>query len=903
MPASMVVYGDPTQSASPGLSTFKTAQATARSTLDAALAGLSPSDPASDAQSDFDAYQASVDTALTAIYSSHSSMHATADSMNVMLKDAYIDVQASIDGGATVGDLTDTLDEFGDSLDGMLDGGEFDSAFGYSSEDDITVPIIAIGNTPSVDEDGNQLLDDDGNPLGLSLQVNSAAFIKRLELSVDEPSQCIITVPFADEKEDTVPAVAGLNDVPGRDEFNAGTRVLVSIGSGDDAIPVYVGNSVKQADDLQPDGTTIVCLDDKWRMQGVHVVGSFHWEPTLQEIQYRERGPCEFNPNGRPNCIDTPFGPMFTTYPDYGNEVGTNPSTLESTTKARLWRMADCLSYLRFACYGQDVLDYTGSFPWYVTLSDEYVSWPESLGTAIAIDSVSTGDDEKSTVNGVKDFDREQGDKGKIISLSIEGFDLEAAFLRILSSAGAYGLYMRAGMDGRSIMSIIPTRFRTMFVTPNDTQVAVRYKGTAPVTNYPRLKRGTIIYDATNSYTSVVVNADVVLYETTISFDPSDMDDRGTWLDETMQPADTNLEVLGFRDYVANHPTYPGTTQAFQDAVSMFEKTFCGFQVNQDIDFQTGTLYDGFPRVNAPNPILNHLLSWQTEVGEGSMKRRLPMPVCVEIKVDDDGDGVPDTWHFVGRADGLEVDNQGVFYLTALRDAALQGQDKGTWVGQITDAQGTSDPDNKLNYRPIRMTVAMMLDHRLNKCVAFSTSELSIADQLTNPVGPVQPNDPTGMVVIADPNEDKGSFAQRLRRQMLIDVDQSYRQYMRKDSSVIPESVSTLSLDGVGDPIEYLLGARGTEDADGSDDSHPLLLDEADFAQIHAQRRFAAVGRIARSASLCFDDFVFWEPGTVIEVLETRDEDDEVIDTVRVDGIVTKLTFDVEEQESEMDLR
>jgi len=636
----------------------------------------------------------------------------------------------------------------------------------------------------------------------------------------DEPSHAVAEIPLT-QFEETAPAIAGIRGGP-LDGVKVGTRALVFVYSPDSNLsaPLLAGSVVNIQQDLASDGASLTIMDDRWLLRGVHIAGQFIFQPDDGSIVYRQRGPARFNPHGRANCMDSPGGPLFAPFADYGREDGdADPSPGSATSAARPWRLNDIAAYLRRTLCSDELLAQTAAFPWFARVDSARVFVPPSFGAQLSSDGAFDPDDQRAAA-GFKANDHARGDAAKAPDLTLEGMDLLSGLTRVLQCAGSFALFCGAaeeltfggGRRARSVLDIVSTRFIDGISRPLN---VLRPAGGTISDTAGRIGviAGQIEEDGADTYTSVVVSGAPVQLETRVEYTSTG--------GGALEPAWSSAEETSFRGYVKNHPDRADTPEAFIEACWKFPRVFAAYSVSLNYDALTGTKYAGFPRVTSSPPLLPQLLSTYTEQLSGRKRRVFPYPVTVELK-DEVGD-----YRARSSLDGLEVDDDGTLWLTAHREAGLNDPESGTWKGSAADG-------DSLLPRDLRMTLAFLLDHRLNASAALGSASLG------------------GGTPIGDPNAEAAAIAGGWSRQYLADCGGAYVEQLRKGAWPLPESLN------------------GSTTASDRATSGSELKTDAALAQSHAQRRLADVGRVKKSSRLVFASCMLFKPGQAIAMLDNR---------------------------------
>lgn len=854
---------------------FLDLESAARTSAQTALNALSQSAPAATAQTVIDTYSGIFNTAFE---NSQQVLGTAISQVSDFFASMFEQMQGILGGGGLVSDVNTAFGQIGNGFDSSFGDGPGVGGGGGGIrdvvlQDDETAIILTVALQ--------------GDSASITMENNIPIFADEVTLNSgreDSIAKCTIQAP---SNENTYPSVSGKPDGPSG-KVKGLIRAEVQV-NGAESSPLLVGSVTKQSDDLLLDGSTFIISCDKYLLRGIKVRGSFHWDPNVKAVRWRQRGPCIFNPEGRPNCVDTPYGPMFALTPDLGNVAPTstavsdkivftfNPSNQSDPSEdigkeARFWTIADAIEYLRFCYYGETSSGGTQYENSFTTLDDTLVSWPKGLSSAIMVGAAPSKDD-KAAAAGIKNADREQGASAKLIHKDIDRLDLFEALSDLCESAGPYGLYFRPIGNGKSEMRIVSTKSR-YFYGQGQKQV-IRRVNTHGTKNTPRITSGNIEVDYQNTFTSVVVEGDIVFVETRCVYWPSPGD--GT---VTLEPAWTDEEEEDFQDdFDRLLATVIDPIETFKQCCALYPRVFCAYRVSKDLDYLAGTKYEGWPRLQANPPVLAHLLTWVADYGTGANRKLLPMQVRFEID-DADDPGNANKWHTLTDNDGFSLDQQGNIYLPGLREAAISDQNAGTFTG--TAFQGGS----AMAKRGIRATFAIATDHRLSYAVAFDASNVGNAGGAGN------------NLMFCDPSGERFNMQSGVRRQYLAAVDETYREYLRKDSWPIPQSTKSIN----NDP-NYVLylppNGRVDKTGKGGDGGSAELLTDKAFVKTHAYRRGSSVMKPERTAHMVFDGLVLWHPGTTISRLQTEGGGN--IPAFVIGACLTKWSFNQLNQETIMD--
>jgi hypothetical protein len=514
------------------------------------------------------------------------------------------------------------------------------------------------------------------------------------------------------------------------DKIKGGSRVSIKIqGAGE--TPVMLGSVVGDKHQLDSDSYVIEIEDDKWLLAGVYIYGQFTYDADAKEEIFVNGEPCIFNENGKPNCLMTDKGPLFSPFPYYGWVLGEElksddssnanqptfdtPSEFENAWLAKFWTISDIMEYLRNH-YTTKESPATNIAAFHFIQTD-LIDWPVGLSNALLVQDEMSSDD----VSGIKEGDTVGQNKSGVKHLDLQGVDLESAIMMLCKMAGSYSLYMKPKDNGQSQMCIVPTKYSSGMLTNNTKFNSVHRltgAGSSAIAGRQHIITGSVERDFRKSYTNVMVLGDRVWEDCRFEFDPSsaspNMENESDWLLQQLQPAYSKSVLEAFRCMIAgkNNPDeegskvsypYPNTVQAFRDAVHLFPMALSGYRIIPKPEGCAadapviGTKYENFPFLNVPCKTMPNLLSWSAEVGKGTTRRFLQIPAFVEVKIftgwegGEDGEVVWGNWMPVTELNGLEIDDQGTIYLPGLREAGLYNNQNSTWIGSIYDPLGTGE--------------------------------------------------------------------------------------------------------------------------------------------------------------------------------------------------------------------
>ncbi|MCW8133971.1 MAG: hypothetical protein KIS92_26735, partial [Planctomycetota bacterium] len=379
-------------------------------------------------------------------------------------------------------------------------------------------------------------------------------------------SYAVAEIPIA-AWEESAPAIAGVKGGP-LARLKLGARARAYVYAGGSAHALLVGSVVSIRQDLEADGAAVTILDDRWLLEGVPVAGQFLWDEATQSVLYRPKGPCRFNPRGRPNCLDGPDGPLFAPWPGYGRADGdADPAPGQAAEAARPWRHADICSYLRRAHATALYAAQTAEHSYFTRVDETKLVVPEGFGLELLNDAEADPAGARAA-QGYGENDREDASgSARTPDLALEGLDLLAAFSAVVESAGAYALSCAPegdGGSGRSILEIVPARY------VDGTAAARVYRPGAgsALAFVPALSvtGGGLEEDAEDLFTAVAVAGEPARLEVRLAYAAS----GGGGL----EPAWSAADEAAFRAYMAEEAGQPNSRQAFFEAAWKFPRVF-----------------------------------------------------------------------------------------------------------------------------------------------------------------------------------------------------------------------------------------------------------------------------------------------------------------------------------------
>lgn len=861
--------------------TFLDAELTARETRDTAIGLLSPSAPIIGAEAIWSTYMTSVRSAFDTL---QSTIFRNFNKHSVVFETGFQYVTEYIHNGIgpLISDLITLLDQHDAGFDNHFRNSPAREEINAFSDEQALMMTASIKDEGGYSGDPGPGLKFHCDKVSLSLAGSSAVASKQTE-----------------GKETEVFTFGGTGFT---ESLRGGERVQIKIDGGFGNPTVMVGSITSPMDDLLNDGAGIHISDDLFKLEGVTPIGCLTWDPIQNTVVYAQADDLVFNKFGLPNKMETRYGPLFAPYPGYGWELKSSNGGVSvggSSDSADFWTIADVFRYMRFACYGTLCSAFVTNFP-YNTLYEGHIIWPQGLHSIIAGDLVPGGTSDKQAASGIKDSSREQGTNAKVVNLNYgsyrEGYkNLKYILQDLCRSAGAYAPYCAPTESGKSVLTIVRTR-NTAKIAGSGSINTTRVVGTKQGANRLKLHSGILQRNYRNMYSSVTVIGDPYAVETRAVYDPVNAANSTFGL----EPAWTQSEENLWRDYINQNISTQGPQLSFFNANMLFPRVFCAYRIKSDLDYLAGGLKTGFPRVNRYPKIFAHLLTWIQEYkpnGQESLKRREYLPIRFEITASKKASAGVHNWIAVTENDGLEIDIQGNIYLPGLREAAYFDRDAGTFTGGQPSASladsSSYNPDSpsgatkNIQARGIRATFGIMGDFCLTSGIAMGVEEMS--------------NGQTS--VITDVNSERNLMSPYFRRNYVACVGDSYRLWQRGitgsdangdpagDSYPIPQTVyeTATTPDEAQKQVKGILGPTGN--------SKITLINEQNYADLHAIRRGADVMRPERSCRLQYQGFIIWQPGTHMMYLNTVGRNAKA----RIDCVIHTCSLDLERNFSDID--
>ena len=586
-------------------------------------------------------------------------------------------------------------------------------------------------------------------------------------------------------------------------EIRIGQRVTIARKNSRGILKhFWCGSVVSPTADIGKDSLVISCLDDRWLMQDIRIVGRHVVIPATGVLQWQQGWPAEFNPGGRPNMIlsatksvDGVSVPGFSPYPDYGLAPDEAPPAT-STSKACYWTLSWIFRYLHYACgpwsttddQGVAIADtrYTGSFapkvcPSSIQWTPGMASWLDAEETAWFDNGRSQGKAQASGTNR----------KGR--SLSADGYGLLDFMEVMLATAGGYtlGWIMNASVDSngtntsKSILSIVRAVARGG--DANGSTIYVVRGGS--ISNLEVKSKywtgGNYTEDGKDVVTRSMGLGNLVKIERQVD----------TYVTVALQKRwdETELTALRARGDALNVESVEGMRSLFSE----FPNVFAAWKLNPSFDFQADTSESAMPRAAVPRPVLPYLLSWIGNQAYDYVAQRYP--IRWEVSTNDGS-----SWTAITEMTGLEVLDDGTIFMPSLREMTLAGL-PGSWSWNGSGYQWGA---GAIKVHNLRATIAIPCDHRMAAVCKLVQSQLaSFDDSQTTP--------------------DQTRIDRLLDRQDVIDLRGLYDLWLRVNSYPVPKSqLATKAVD------------KPTRD-------NPLKND-TEFLRSHMRRHMFYAGRLKR---------------------------------------------------------
>lgn len=500
------------------------------------------------------------------------------------------------------------------------------------------------------------------------------------------PSTAVCHIPLAASTDETAPTVAGITSSPVLSGIKIGTPVgIYDQYSGGEQV-VFTGYVEKIIQNLKDDTATVHCVDARWMLDSIFVIGQLFYNATSNTVSYRQGWRCVMNENGQPNCCPDMDGRPVFCVANMGLTVGEEPATDISASydnngkpQATYWTPQLALDYFYRMFADGSTTAYTTAFPWFTQIPGN-LSWPISLSSAtMQVNSL--------TLNSYR----------KAAEYDFEGMKLTDVLQRLCEAAGPYALFIEPQSDsyGGTLQVV-----RTRYDGTNAISVARATGGNAnPDMDDVVFTAGEICDDGRDTYTRFVVAGDNVHIEIRLST-----------VDGSLRKGWDNATFTNWKNYQVTNgsTTVPGTANsAFEQANSEYNKVLRCYRIEPTFDFQQGTTEASYPRAEAGRPPLPHLLSSFLEGTGSTLADRIQAPYDIRFEYSTDGGA---TWFLASGESGLSIDPvDGAIYVDALRKSGTAADT--TWSG-VTWSGSLLNPGS-ITANDVRVTLAIPCDHRL----------------------------------------------------------------------------------------------------------------------------------------------------------------------------------------------
>jgi hypothetical protein len=610
------------------------------------------------------------------------------------------------------------------------------------------------------------------------------------------------------------------NRVAFRDPWEAirvGQRVSIARLNGSGALKhFWVGSVVAPACDIGKDSMTVTCLDDRWLLQDIRIVGRHMVVPTTGAIQWQQGWPAEFNPGGRPNMLlsKTKSGnvavPGFAPFPDYGlapdeeppsspteasdeNDPGSAP---KGESKACYWTLSWIFRYLHYACGPYSIKNDKGG----ATTDSRYTghkapkTCPSSVqwtpGIAAWLDAEETAWFDSGRGQGKA---QASGSNRKGRSISADGYALLDFMEMLLATAGGYtlGWIMSAspgtggGNSTKSILNITRSVARG-----GNTGATIYVVRGGDISNLEVKSKywtgGNYTEDGKDLVTRSMGLGSIVKIERQCD----------TYVNVALKKRWSDDEFTAFRD--RGDELNVASVEGMRSLFSEFPNVLAAWKLDTAFDFQKDTSEEDYPRAAVPRPIMPYLLSWIGDEAYDFVAQRYP--IRWEISTDDGS-----SWTAITEMTGLEVLDDGTIYIPALRELTLAtGTGSWQWTG---DAYAWGAGAIKVN--EIRATLAIPCDHRMAAVCKLINSQLSEFDDTFR-------------------SPDLNRISASLDRQDILDLRGLYELWLRYESWPVPES-------------------QKSAQAEDKPTRENALRNDTDLLRSHTRRHMIFGGRLKRS--------------------------------------------------------
>lgn len=498
----------------------------------------------------------------------------------------------------------------------------------------------------------------------------------------EQPSSAFVAIPIAGRSwDEQAPTVALRQGGPvGRIPLKSRCRVILRKAGSRVAHTVMSGSVVEFRHQIATDSAVALVFDDRWLMSKVTVFGRATYDPIQQRAYFDGGSECVFNEMGWPNCLDTPYGPMFAPSWRYGYKSQsdyTEPDKGAATTRARSWTVQDVIDYLRNQFYSG------GQTP----VSTVYVGTNKLAGW----------------VGWAKSASEMLGSNRTVQNFSLQSVTLLRALQQTARRAGPYDLYLHPGAFGSTLEFVRMDPLDgagSGLLLPSYTGEDVG----ALANNSSVILDGEVVESAINYFDNTLILGDPVCIERFLSTSNSGTGTGTDEGDDGLERAWDSARESAFIDYVANQDPTPNTQEAVERAFLIYPEVFCTFRVKPGYDLWKGTKWSGYGGGNPHPRVRPNLLTGNNIGGDDNPNTWEPLPIIVEYEnTQDAGDWVP----FQDRFTGVRLSPDGqTFFLDNLRDQRI------TWYNTATDPWDFSDSAT-IKKRNIRLSVAVEGDFPL----------------------------------------------------------------------------------------------------------------------------------------------------------------------------------------------
>jgi hypothetical protein len=503
----------------------------------------------------------------------------------------------------------------------------------------------------------------------------------------EQPSSAFVAIPIAGrEWDEQAPTVALRPDGPvGRIPLKSRCRIILRKAGSRNAYTVLSGSVVEFRHQIATDSAVALVFDDRWLLSKVTVFGRAVYDPASERSYFDSGTDCIFNEMGWPNCLDTPYGPMFAPSWRYGYKSQsdyTEPAQGAATARARSWTVQDVIDYLRNLHYS---------------------------GTSFPVSSVYVGSNKVSAwVGWSKSASQMLGSNRTVQNFSLQNTTLLRALQQTARRAGPYDLYIRPGAFGSSLQFVRMDPLDgagSGLLLPSYTGDEVG----ALANNSSVILDGEVVESAINYFDNTLIVGDPICIERFLSTSNSGTTTTSDEGDNGLEAAWSSDRYDAFIDYVANQDPQPNTKEAVERAFLLYPEVFSAYRVKNGYDLWQTTKWSGAGNAPPHPRVRPNLLTGTNVGGDTNPTTWEPLPFIVEYEnTDGAGDWVP----FQDRFTGVRLSPDGqMLFLDNLRDQNV------TWYNEATDPWDFSDA-TKIKQRNIRMSIAVEGDFPLQAFAA-----------------------------------------------------------------------------------------------------------------------------------------------------------------------------------------